>query len=212
MLKINEIFVSLQGETSLVGLPCVFIRMTGCNLRCRYCDTQYAYHEGHSYAVDELIKTVSRLQRHRFVITGGEPLLQKETIPFIGYLLESGKQVILETNGSVLIKHIPKPVIRIIDLKAPSSGMTASMRWQNLEGPRSSDQIKFVLSNKRDFPWALRILEQYELLHHCEVLMSPSHGTLKKKKLAQWILETPYDIRMQIQLHKIIWGGHARGV
>jgi len=213
MLRVTEKFVSLEGETSLVGLPCFFIRLTGCNLRCRYCDTQYAYDEGTLCSTEDLLESVKNSGLLRIVITGGEPLIQRETVPFINELIRHNYVVILETNGSQPIVDISEPVIRIIDIKVPSSGEMSAMNWDNLKFLRKTDQIKFVLSNKHDFNWLHRVIVEYDLASRVgEILLSPVQGKLSRRNLAGWILESGLDVRFQLQLHKIIWGKGTRGV
>lgn len=212
-MRVNEIFFSLQGETSLAGLPCVFIRLTGCNLRCRYCDTRYAYHQGEQIEPDRLLTLIEAWPTDRVVITGGEPLLQPEVYQFMRILIGAGKQVILETNGSRPVGLVPEAVIRIIDLKVPSSGQTAAMYWPNLDQLRPSDQLKFVLSTRADFAWCQRLIEAHRLQGRVsELLFSPVRARLTPKKLAAWLLASGLNARLQIQLHKVIWGASTRGV
>ncbi len=211
MLKINELFYSLQGETSYIGLPCIFIRLTGCNLRCKYCDTKYAYTEGKEYNLDKIISFVSRFQIKLVMITGGEPLLQKEVIPLIEELISVGYKVLIETNGSLPINILPEKAICIMDIKCPGSGMSEYMMWENIDYLKEKDEVKFVISDYNDYVWAKNILKKYELLKRCQVLFSPVFQKLDLRVLAEWILKDELFVRVQPQLHKFIWG-EKRGV
>lgn len=212
MLEITEFFSSIQGETSFIGLPCFFIRLTGCNLRCSYCDTRYAYEGGKKYSLEEVIARIERSRRKRVVITGGEPLLQNETIELLTLLVENDFQVLLETNGSLPIVLVPEGVITILDMKCPGSGMANRMNCNNLKYLKPQDQVKFVISDEKDFAWADQLIGKYSLEHSVEVLFSPNSETLPLEQLAQWILESELDVRLQPQLHKIIWGPNRQGV
>lgn len=212
MLKVNEIFYSLQGESTFAGLPCLFIRLTGCNLRCRYCDTRYAYEEGSEFIMDQLLNQVSNYRCQMVEITGGEPLLQDEVPDLAKSLINCGKTVLVETNGTLDIGRLPNSVIRIMDLKCPSSNESEKTDWDNIARLKSQDNVKFVIGDRADFDWAITIVEQWSLLHRCHVLFSPVFGVLAPEKLAEWLLETGLPIRFNLQLHKYIWHPNRRGV
>jgi len=211
-MKISEIFTSIQGETSFVGLPFTFVRLTGCNLRCSYCDTQYAYEEGTEYPLDAVVAEVNKRAVTRVVITGGEPLLQDETYILCSRLLDAGVTVLLETNGSILIKDVDQRVHRILDLKCPGSGMDKYMNLQNFDYLTVRDEIKFVISHREDFEWALEILKQHELQGRAHVLFSPVSDRLHPQELAEWILQEKLNVRLQLQIHRYIWPDTLRGV
>jgi len=211
-MKISEIFTSIQGETSFVGLPFTFVRLTGCNLRCSYCDTQYAYEEGTEYSLDKVVAEVNKRAVTRVVITGGEPLLQDETCILCSRLLDAGFTVLLETNGSILIKDVDQRVHRILDLKCPGSGMDKCMNLQNVDYLTVRDEIKFVISHREDFEWALEILKQHELQGRAHVLFSPVSDILHPQELAEWILQEKLNVRLQLQIHRYIWPDTLRGV
>jgi 7-carboxy-7-deazaguanine synthase len=211
-MKICEIFTSIQGETSFVGLPFTFVRLTGCNLRCSYCDTQYAYEEGTEYSLDTVVAEVTKRAVPRVVITGGEPLLQDETCILCSRLLDAGFTVLLETNGSILIKDVDQRVHRILDLKCPGSGMDKYMNLQNVDYLTVRDEIKFVISDRKDFEWALEILKQHEMQGRAHVLFSPVSDRLHPQKLAEWILQEKLNVRLQLQIHRYIWPDRRRGV
>ena len=211
-MKINEIFTSIQGETSFVGLPFTFVRLTGCNLRCSYCDTQYAYEEGTEYSLDAVVAEVTKRTVPRVVITGGEPLLQDETCILCSRLLDTGVTVLLETNGSILIKDVDQRVHRILDLKCPGSGMDKYMNLQNFDCLTVRDEIKFVISHREDFEWALEILKQHEMQGRAHVLFSPVSDILHPHELAEWILQEKLNVRLQLQIHRYIWPDKKRGV
>ena len=210
-MKINEIFTSMQGETSFVGLPFTFVRLTGCNLRCSYCDTQYAYEEGSSYSLDEVVNEVKQRTIPRVVITGGEPLLQAETYTLCSRLIDAGFTVLLETNGSVLMKDVDPRAHRILDVKCPGSGMDARMDFNNINCLTVRDEVKFVISHRQDFTWALQILKQYETAGRAHILFSPVYGRLHPGELAAWILQEKLNVRLQMQIHRYIWPDRARG-
>jgi len=211
-MKICEIFTSIQGETSFVGLPFTFVRLTGCNLRCSFCDTQYAYEEGTEYSLDTVVAEVNKRAVTRVVITGGEPLLQDETYILCSRLLDAGFTVLLETNGSILIKDVDQRVHRILDLKCPGSGMDKYMNLQNVDYLTVRDEIKFVISHREDFEWALEILKQHELQGRAHVLFSPVSDILHPQELAEWILQEKLNVRLQLQIHRYIWPDKKRGV
>ena len=211
-MKISEIFTSIQGETSFVGLPFTFVRLTGCNLRCSYCDTQYAYEEGTEYSLDAVVAEVNKRAVSRVVITGGEPLLQDETYILCSRLLDAGFTVLLETNGSILIKDVDLRVHRILDFKCPGSGMDKYMNLQNVDYLTVRDEIKFVISHREDFEWALEILKQHEMQGRAHILFSPVSDRLHPQELAEWILQEKLNVRLQLQIHRYIWPDTLRGV
>ena len=213
-LKVNELFYSLQGESSYAGRPCVFIRLTGCNLRCSYCDTRYAYEEGTDTNLDLIIDQVSSYRCPLVEITGGEPLIQVETPALILRLLERNFKVLLETNGSQNIQRVDDRCIKVVDLKCPSSGMEARNDLENLKKLGSNDELKFVIGDRIDFEYAKGILDEYQKFFSAinPVHFSPVFGMLEPKLLAQWILEEHLEVRLQLPLHKILWDPNQRGV
>lgn len=212
MLKVNEIFRSIQGESSHAGLPCVFVRLTGCNLRCRYCDTEYAFYDGKQMTVEQTIEGIDRYGTRLVEITGGEPLLQEEVYSLMNGLLGKGYQVLLETGGSLSIKNVPKAVIKIMDLKCPGSGEESKNDYDNINHLAAADEVKFVLLDRKDYEWSRDILRRHSLNQKCHVLFSPVYDKLNLKDLAGWILEDRLAVRLQTQLHKIIWGKDTIGV
>jgi 7-carboxy-7-deazaguanine synthase len=204
MLKVNEIFKTIQGETRYAGLPCVFIRLAQCNLRCSYCDTTYAYNDFFEISVDDIIKKVKGFNCNLVTITGGEPLLQSQVFDLINKLNQNKFNLLLETNGSLLIKDINQNVCVVMDIKGPSSNEHKSFLIENLNYIKQTDEIKFVIADKRDYDFAKAIIEKYNLCEKTNVLMSPNVKELKPKVLAEWILEDDLDVRFQIQLHKVI--------
>ena len=212
-LKINEIFYSLQGESLLVGKPTVFVRTTGCNLRCVWCDTKYAFYEGNSRTIPEILSEVRKYESHYVCVTGGEPLAQPATLTLLQALVKENYTVSLETSGSLSVRDVPEPVIRIIDIKCPDSYELEKMHWENLELVSPHDQFKFVLASRRDFDWARNLCAERQLSKKCAVLYSPVFGKVTPKELAEWILEARLsDVTMQLQMHKAIWGPTQRGV
>lgn len=205
MLKVNEIFKSIQGESTYAGLPCTFVRLTGCNLRCNYCDTVYAYEDGVEMGVDEVVSDVKLLGCNLVEITGGEPLLQEETRELVLRLIRDGYQVLVETNGSLDIGVLPEGAIRITDLKCPDSGMADRMDWRNIKRLRPGDEVKFVLSSRGDYDWAKGVVDKYRLTERAKVLIGVAFGRLEPRQVAQWILEDGLNVRLQIQLHRYIW-------
>lgn len=213
MLTINEIFHSIQGESTHAGRPCVFVRLTACDLRCSWCDTPYAFHEGSRMSVDEVVARVREFGCDVVEITGGEPLLQADVYPLMQRLLEDGRTVMLETGGHRSVEHVPAAVIRVIDMKCPGSGEAAKNHWANLEQLRATDEIKFVIKDRADYDYARVIVLQHELVDRsAAVLFSPVHGVLDPKLLAQWILADRLPVRLQLQVHKYIWDATTRGV
>jgi 7-carboxy-7-deazaguanine synthase len=211
-LVINEIFKSIQGESSYAGLPCVFVRLTACNLRCSWCDTTYSFHEGTPMKVSDVIVKVLEYDCPLVEITGGEPLLQPNVFPLMSRLCDLGKKVLLETSGSVDVSQVDPRVVKIMDLKCPSSGEHTKNLYENLCFLDKKDEIKFVISSRDDYEFAKNLIYERKLPSICTVLMSPVWETLPLKTLAEWILADKLPVRLQTQLHKIIWGADARGV
>ena len=205
-LRISEIFYSLQGETSRVGLPTVFIRLTGCPLRCNYCDTTYAFTGGQSMTLQSIMDEVQRFPVRYVTVTGGEPLAQKNCLPLMQMLCDSGYQVSLETSGALDVSAVDERVMKILDIKTPASGEVEKNLWSNLNFLHAQDEIKFVLCDEADYLWARQVLQERNLAAKCEVLFSPAQGQLSPTDLADWILRDQLPVRMQLQLHKILWG------
>lgn len=206
LLRVTEVFHSLQGESSRVGLPTTFVRLTGCPLRCRWCDTAYAFHGGENLTVDQVLERVARFGPRHVCVTGGEPLAQKGCRALLAALCEHGYDVSLETSGAVDIGGIDARVSVVMDLKAPGSGEERKNRWSNLALLRPGDEIKLVLAGESDYVWARAVLEEKRLASICQVLFSPVAGSLDPAQLADWILRDRLPVRMQLQLHKILWG------
>ncbi len=211
-LKITEIFHSLQGESTRVGQPCVFVRLTGCPLRCTWCDTEYAFHGGNTMPMEEILAQVQSYGCPLVEVTGGEPLHQPGSLVLLTQLCEAGFQVMLETSGAFDIANVDERVSIILDVKCPGSGMTDRMRWDTLTHLSGKDEVKFVLKDRADYEWARDIVMQYSLGDRCPVHMSPVFGVLHLQSLAEWILEDRLPVRFQLQLHKVIWDPQARGV
>ena len=205
LLRITEIFHSLQGETSRVGLPTVFIRLTGCPLRCTYCDTAYAFTGGQNMSVSEILKQVAGYAPRYITVTGGEPLAQKNCPLLLRELCDAGYQVSLETSGALDIAVVDARVMRVVDIKTPGSNEVEKNRWENLPLLTRHDEIKFVLRDQADYHWAKQIMQQHHLAEKCAVLFSPVHGELNATQLAEWILRDRLPVRLQIQLHKLLW-------
>ncbi len=210
-IEVSEIFHSIQGESSWSGQPCVFIRLTGCNLRCAYCDTSYAYEQGRFMEIAEIVERVRRLQCDLVEVTGGEPLIQAETPSLIGRLLDAGHTVLLETNGSIDIGVVDTRCIRIMDIKCPSSRMAAQNDLRNLKKLGVHDELKLVLGSREDYEFARDLLSTLPAAR-CKIDFSPVFGSLAPRSLAEWILEDHLPVRLNLQLHKIIWGPETRGV
>lgn len=208
-LRISEIFYSLQGETSRVGLPTVFVRLTGCPLRCNYCDTAYAFTGGLSMTLQAIIDEVKRYPTRYVTVTGGEPLAQKNCLPLLRILSDAGYQVSLETSGALDVSTVDKRVMKILDIKTPASGEVEKNLWSNLEYLNAQDEIKLVLCDEADYSWGKKLLVEKNLTARCEVLFSPAQGQLSPTDLADWILRDQLPVRMQLQLHKILWGNVA---
>jgi 7-carboxy-7-deazaguanine synthase len=211
-MKVCEIFASIQGESSYAGLPCVFVRLTGCNLRCAYCDTQYAYEEGLEMSVDEALEKVKNFGIKLLEITGGEPLLQQESLLLIDKLLEERFHVLIETNGSLSIKNIDRRVSIVMDIKTPKSGMFEKMDLINLKYLKHTDEVKFVISDSEDYEWAKDFIKAYNLTEKCLVLLSPAYGVINPADLAGWIVQDRLPVRLNMQLHKYIFPKTERGV
>jgi len=211
-LKICEIFSSIQGESSYSGIPCVFIRLTGCNLHCVYCDSRYARQGGTEMTVDEILERVASYGLRLVEITGGEPLIQEETPILAGCLLQQGFDVLVETNGSLDISLLPDGVIRIMDIKCPSSGESDHMRWENLWQLRPGDEVKFVISDRHDYEWASGIVRERFGRSPITVLFSTVFGELPPGILVEWILEDKLPVRFQLQIHNYVWPHEVRGV
>src|SRR3989338_8900986 len=206
MLKITEIFYSLQGETTYSGLPTVFIRLTGCPLRCSYCDTAYAFSGGKNIAMDDILKTVANYKTKYVTVTGGEPLAQKNCLVLLKKLCDLNYCVSLETSGALDVSHVDPRVVKIVDVKTPGSTEASKNLFENFSFVTSRDQIKFVICDRADYDWAKQIIDQYHLTEKCELLFSPSAEQLPKSDLADWILQDQLPVRFQIQLHKVVWG------
>ncbi|MEW6659806.1 MAG: radical SAM protein [Thermodesulfobacteriota bacterium] len=211
-LQVCETFSSLLGESTLAGLPAFFIRLTGCNLRCRYCDTTYAYEGGAEMAASELLAAARSHPARRVLVTGGEPLLQAGTLPLLSSLADAGLTVLLETNGSLPIRDVDARVRRILDLKCPASGMESHNLWENLEQLHPGDEVKFVITDQDDFVWAVAIIERHRLAGRAPLLISPVFGAVPPREAAAWILKSGLPLRLNLQLHKYIWGPETRGV
>lgn len=205
-LKLTEIFCSLQGEARDVGRPTVFVRLTGCPLRCGYCDTAYAFHGGEWWTLDAIRAEVRRHGVRHVCVTGGEPLAQRRCLALLQGLCDDGFDVSLETSGAIDVAEVDPRVSRVVDVKTPGSGEAARNRWQNLALLGPHDQVKFVLCDRADYEWACARIAEHALPARCEVLLSPSHGQLQPRDLAEWILADRLPVRMQLQLHKILWG------
>jgi 7-carboxy-7-deazaguanine synthase len=211
-MKINEIFYSIQGESSHAGLPCVFVRLTYCNLRCVYCDTEYAFYEGKDMEPDEIISQVKKYECKLVEITGGEPLMQDEVYVLMTRLSDLSFKVMIETGGSLPIEKVDKRVKIIMDLKTPYSKMEHKNRYENIDSLKQEDEVKFVIGNKQDYDWCKGIMTRYELDKKTTVLMSPVFGLIENIDLATWILEDKLNVKFQVQLHKYIWSPETRGV
>jgi 7-carboxy-7-deazaguanine synthase len=205
-LKITEIFYSLQGEADSVGYPTVFVRLTGCPLRCQYCDTTYAFHGGDWMSIDQVLGRVAEIAPRYVCVTGGEPLAQKNCLPLLGELCDAGYRVSLETSGAMPLAAVDPRVIRVVDVKTPGSREERRNRYEDLALLRSEEQIKFVICDRADYEWSREKVAALELGRRCSVLFSPSAGQLPARELADWILADRLDVRFQLQLHKVLWG------
>ncbi len=211
-LKINEIFYSIQGESSMMGVPCVFIRLTYCNLRCTYCDTEYAFYEGKDMSIEEILAEVKKYNCNLVEITGGEPLVQENVHNLMKQLSDSSYKVMIETGGSLSIKDIDNRVKIIMDLKTPSSKMMNKNLYENIDFLKKDDEVKFVIGNREDYNWSKETINKYNLTEKAIVLMSPVFNKVQNIDLAKWILDDRLKVRFQIQLHKYIWHPETRGV
>ncbi len=212
MLEVTEIYKSIQGESSHTGLPCVFVRLTGCNLRCVWCDTAHAFHGGRKISVQDVVGKVQSFGIGLVEVTGGEPLQQKEVFTLMDALLKENFRVMLETSGSLSVADVPSPVIKIIDLKCPGSGEVDKNHWGNLNHLSPVDEIKFVIADRADYEWSRSVLKKHELHKKSHVLFSPVSDKLNLKDLTEWILEDNLPVRLQTQLHKQIWSKETTGV
>ncbi len=211
-LVIHEIYRSIQGESTFAGLPCVFVRLTGCHLRCGYCDTPHAFFEGSARRPDEVLADVLELGGDLVEITGGEPLLQPEVHPLMSRLADAGKTVLLETSGAVDLSPVNPRVRVILDIKTPGSGEVAANLWSNLDRLRPTDEVKVVVCDRNDFDWAIEVVRRHGLVDRCPVLFGAAFAAATPTELAGWILESALPLRLQIQLHKVLWDPKARGV
>ena len=212
MLKVNEIYLSVQGESSYTGLPCVFIRLTGCNLRCIWCDTAYAFYEGKSMSIDEIVGKVKNFGVKLIEITGGEPLMQENIYPLMNGLIEKGFQVLLETGGSLSLEKVPRDIIKIMDIKCPGSGEHKNNNLDNLKFLETKDEVKFVILNRHDYEWSRDLIHKYKIHEIAHILISPVYDKLELKEIVKWILEDKLPVRLQTQLHKAIWDENTVGV
>ncbi len=211
-LLIHEIYRSVQGESTFAGLPCVFVRTAVCDARCVWCDTPHAFNQGHSWTLDDIVARVTELRTPLVEITGGEPLVQPEVLPLMTRLADLGHTVLLETSGAHDVGAVDRRVHIIIDLKCPDSGECAHNRWANLELLKPTDQIKFVIASRQDFDWTAATIEQHRLDERFVVLLSAVFGSVTPRQLTEWLLESGLQVRVQVQLHKVIWDPKARGV
>jgi 7-carboxy-7-deazaguanine synthase len=212
LIEICELFYSIQGESSFAGYPCFFIRFAGCNLRCTYCDTRYAYEGEHlPYSISRILAELNKYPGVLVELTGGEPLLQQGVYPLITQLLAAGRTVLLETNGSLSLENVPKEVIKIIDMKCPGSGMHENMNFHNFNFLQPQDEVKFVLSSLEDYNWAVKLVNSYDLQDRATVTFSPVLARLTPATLASWILDDRLPVRLRLQLHTVIWPGKKKG-
>jgi len=213
MLKVNEIYYSVQGESTYTGLPCVFIRLTYCNLRCTYCDTEYAFYDGRDMEILEVISEVKKYSCKLVEITGGEPLVQMdECLKLMKQLCDEGFEALIETGGSLSIKDIDPRVKVIMDLKCPSSGMEKKNLYENIEFLKQSDELKFVIGDRTDYEWTTSLIKRFQLENKCKILFSVVFGKLEPAELVNWILEDKLNVRYQLQMHKLIWHPETKGV
>ena len=205
-LRVSEIFYSLQGETRTVGLPTVFVRLTGCPLRCQYCDTAYAFHGGGWMSLPEIMAKVAEYSPRYVTLTGGEPIAQKNAIPLLQHLCDAGYEVSLETSGALSLHEVDVRVVKVVDVKTPDSKEVDKNHWDNLNHLQAHDQVKFVICSEADYVWAKQIILDFNLNKKCDILFSPSHTQLPPGQLADWILADRLPVRLQVQLHKYLWG------
>jgi 7-carboxy-7-deazaguanine synthase len=211
-MRITEIYASIQGETQYAGLPCTLVRTTGCDLRCTYCDSAFAFHGGTEMTLPEIVTAVGELGAPLVLLTGGEPMLQREIGRLAELLLQAGYRVMIETSGAHAVDSLPAGVVRIIDVKTPASGESARMRWDVLDGLRVQDAVKFVVRDEGDYRWAADLISSRGLAGRTEVLLSPVHGVLDPQQLVGWMLRDRLPARLNLQLHKYVWSPDARGV
>ena len=213
MVTINEIFYSVQGESTYAGRPCVFVRLTACDLRCSWCDTPYAFHEGTRRPVEDVLGDVDRFDCPLVEVTGGEPLLQEDVYPLMQALIDRGKTVLLETGGHRSTARVPAPVVTILDIKCPGSGEAARTDWANLDRLRAHDEVKFVIKDRADYEYARDAIARHALAERAAAIhLSPVHGVLDPRILSEWVLADRLPVRVQLQLHKYIWSPETRGV
>ncbi len=211
-MRITEIYASIQGETQYAGLPCTLVRTTGCDLRCNYCDSAFAFHGGRDMDPGQILAAVRDLGAPLVLLTGGEPMLQREIGALASLLLDAGYRVMIETSGAHPVDSLPPQVVRIVDVKTPGSGESARMRWEVLDGLRPQDAVKFVVAGEADYRWAADVIRSRRLDQRTEVLLSPVHGVLDPQQLVGWMLRDRLGARLNLQLHKYIWSPDARGV
>jgi len=211
-LMINEIYYSIQGESSLAGKPCIFIRLTYCNLRCSYCDSEHAFYNGEEMDIKNIIKKIKRWPCKLIEVTGGEPLLQEQCIKLLNELIKLRYDVMLETSGSLPLDKVPSKVIKIIDFKCPSSKMEHKNLWEIIKDISCHDEIKFVIGNREDYDWAKEKIYEFKLNEICTILFSPVFDLINPKKIVEWILKDNIPVRFQLQMHKIIWDSNKLGV
>ena len=211
-LKINEIYYSVQGESTHAGRPCIFIRLTYCNLRCSYCDTEYAFYDGKDMEITDIMSEIKQWDCNLVEVTGGEPLFQEECIDLLNELVNSNYEVMLETGGSLSISNVPKKVIKIVDFKCPSSKMVKKNLWSIVDGLQPHDEVKFVIGDRGDFDWAKDRITKYSLDKICTLLFSPTFGEIDPQQIVKWILADNLPVRMQMQMHKMIWSPEEKGV
>ena len=211
-LKINEIYYSVQGESTHAGRPCIFIRLTYCNLRCTYCDTEYAFYDGEDMEIPEIMNENQQWDCNLVEVTGGEPLFQEECIDLLNDLVNSIYEIMLETGGSLSISDVPKEIIKIVDFKCPSSGMVKKNLWSIMDDLQAHDEVKFVIGNREDFDWAKDRITEYSMDKICTLLFSPTFGEINPQQIVEWILAENLPVRMQLQMHKMIWSPEEKGV
>ena len=213
LLTINEIFYSIQGESTFAGRPCVFVRLTACDLRCSWCDTPYAFHEGRKRSLDDVLAEVESYRCSLVEVTGGEPLLQEEVYPLMRRLIDGGRTVLLETGGHHSTERVPEAVVTILDVKCPASGEAHRNDWTNLERLRRHDEVKFVIKDRTDYEFARDVVRRHDVASRAAaVLFSPVHGVLEPRTMSEWILADSLPVRLQLQIHKYVWDPETRGV
>jgi len=213
VLTVNEIFHSIQGESTYAGRPCVFVRLTACDLRCSWCDTPYAFHEGQKMPLEAVLDEVERYGCDVVEVTGGEPLLQQDVYPLMRALLDRGKTVLIETGGHRSIADVPRGVVKVMDVKCPGSGEAARMDWDNFDRLAPTDEVKFVIRDRADYEYATEVVARYGLVNKVAAIhFSPVHGVLDPKTLSEWVLADRLQVRVQLQVHKYIWSPETRGV